>query len=507
MNHIFVLGDQLTRHVGPLADANPEYTSVLMLESLALAKSVPHHKQKLVMVWSAMRHFAEALEEDGFSVSYQIADSFEEGLGAYFQEYPGASLTAMQPNDYGFDTYLEEAVAACGGTLTLEPNALWLVSDTEFDDWAIDRKTLRMEYFYRSVREKMGWLMEEDGQPTGGKWNFDKENRRPPKEGHDYPEPLNFEPDEVTQEVIQFVNETFPNHFGTTDGFDWAVTREQALEALEDFCENRLRDFGPFEDAMVEGERVLYHSLLSAPLKLGLLHPKEVCERALSYAADGRRKIPLNSIEGFIRQVSGWREFMHQVYRFKMPEFRDQNKLDHQRDVPEFFWSGDTQMNCLRDTVTQLRETGHTHHIQRLMVLGNFALIAGVNPQRLTDWFTACYIDAQEWVMVPNVIGMSQYADLGSFTTKPYAASANYIKKMSNYCKGCAYKPKETTGEQACPFNSLYWDFLDRHKERFGSNPRMSLVMANWDKRGEETRGEILARAQEVVERLESGAL
>ena len=258
---------------------------------------------------------------------------------------------------------------------------------------------------------------------------------------------------------------------------------------------------------MAQGERVLYHSLLSAPLKLGLLHPREVCEKALEYAADGRRKIPLNSIEGFIRQVSGWREFMHQMYRLKMPEFRDANKLEHERDVPEFFWSGDTKMDCLRDTVTQLRETGHTHHIQRLMVLGNFALIAGVNPQKLTDWFTACYIDAQEWVMVPNVIGMSQYADLGSFTTKPYAASANYINKMSTYCKGCAYNHKETTGENACPFNSLYWDFLDRHKEKFGSNPRMSLVMANWDRRDEGVKREILERAGEVKTKVEEGAL
>ena len=396
MNHILVLGDQLTRQVGPLADAIPEETSVLMIESLELAKSIPHHKQKLVMIFSAMRHFAKELEDDGFSVFYQTAESFEAGIEAYLNEQPGANLITMQPNDYGYDTLLAESTEKYGGTLTIKPNDLWLTSPDEFDEWAIDRKTLRMEYFYRTVREKTGWLMEEDGQPVGGKWNFDKENRRPPKEGLDYPEPPSFEPGEITQEVIQFVNETLPDHFGTTDGFDWAVTREQALEALEDFCANRLRDFGPFEDAMVQGERTLYHSLLSAPLSMGLLHPKEVCEMALGYAADGRRKIPLNSIEGFIRQVLGWREFMFQVYRLKMPEFRDENKLEHNGDVPKFFWSGDTKMNCLHQTVTQLRETGHTHHIQRLMVLGNFALIAGVNPQKLTEWFTACYINSSE---------------------------------------------------------------------------------------------------------------
>ncbi len=507
MTHILVLGDQLTRQVGPLADATPEDTSVLMIESLELARSIPHHKQKLVMIFSAMRHFAKELEQDGFSVFYRTADSFEAGIEAYLQEHPNADLTTMQPNDYGYDALLKEAAEKYGGTLNLVPNDLWLISPDEFDEWAIDRKTLRMEYFYRTVREKTGWLMEEDGQPVGGKWNFDKENRRPPKEGHDYPEPPSFEPDNITQEVIAFVEEVVPNHFGRAEGFDWPVTRAQALEALEDFCANRLRDFGPFEDAMVQGETTLYHSLLSAPLSMGLLHPREVCEMALEYAADGHRKIPLNSIEGFIRQVSGWREFMFQVYRLKMPEFREQNKLGHERGVPEFFWSGDTQMNCLHHTIKQLRETGHTHHIQRLMVLGNFALIAGVNPQKLTEWFTACYIDALEWVMVPNVIGMSQYADLGSFTTKPYAASANYINKMSDYCRGCSYSHTKTTEENACPFNSLYWDFLDRHKEKFGKNPRMSLMMANWDKRGEEVKGEILARAKEVKEKLERGEL
>ena len=505
--HVLVLGDQLTRQVGPLADADPANTSVLMIESLDLGHSMRHHKQKLIHCFSAMRHFAANLEKDGFTVAYKKAEqSFESGIEKYLNQYGGVTLNVMQPNDYGYDTLLREACEKHGGGLELHPNALWLTSPETFDDWAIDRKTWQMEYFYRKVRTQYGWLMDGD-EPEQGRWNFDKENRKTPDEGHSFPDLPTFEPDDITQEVIDFVEKEFPDHFGEATPFGWAVIREQALEALKDFCENRLRNFGPFEDAMVQGEYTLNHSLLSPLINVGLLHPKEVIEKALEYYRDGRRKIPINSMEGFLRQILGWREFMHQVYRFKMPEFRDANGLEHSLDVPEFYWTGGTDMNCLHQTIKQLKETAHTHHIQRLMILGNFALVAGVNPQKLTQWFTAVYIDALEWVMVPNVVGMSQYADLGSFTTKPYAASANYINKMSDYCQHCRYDPKEKVGEDACPFNSLYWDFLDRHQEKFSDNPRMNMMLANWDKQDKAQREEVLERAKEVKEKLGKGDL
>ena len=504
MTHVLVLGDQLTRQ-GVLTDCEPERTSVLMIESLALAHELHHHKQKLVMTFAAMRHFAQALEQDGFAVVYTRAESFSTGIEAYLEQHPGVSLHVIQPNDWGYDALIKEAVENAGGTCQLHLNPLWLSDDERFRAWADGKKELRMEYFYRDMRKRLDFLMEGDA-PAGGKWNYDAANRKTPEAGHTFPEPLIFERTDITREVIEDVEATFPGHFGETDGFNYPVTREQALAALDHFCETRLRDFGPYEDAMVQSEAQLYHSLLSAPLNTGLLSPREVCETALAYASDGRRKIPLNSIEGFIRQVIGWREFMFRVYRYKMPQFKQANALAHERPLPELFWTGDTKMNCLHQVIDQLKKTAHNHHIQRLMVLGNFALLVGVKPQELLEWFTACYIDALEWVMVPNVIGMSQYAD-STFTSKPYVSSANYINKMSNYCGSCHYSHSKKTGDNACPFNSLYWDFLARHEAAFGDNPRMNLVMANWRKRSPESQQALRERAQEVLEQLEAGTL
>lgn len=501
--HVLVLGDQLSDQAGPLAKADPASTQVLMIESLELAHSMPHHKQKLIAVFSAMRHVAAELKTRGFQVVYKTAESFEAGVRDYLQQYPGATLTLMQPNDDGYAELLKRAAEKHGGGLELVPNDLWLTDKAFFDAWVEGRKELRMEFFYRAARRRTGWLMDGE-EPEGGKWNFDHENREVPEAEHTFPTPLTFEPDAITREVIDDVEENFPNHFGDAEPFRWPVTRAQALDALDDFCRHRLRDFGAFEDAMRTGEYALNHSLLSLPLNLGLLHPREVCERALEHYHDKRRKIPLNSIEGFIRQILGWREFMRHVYRHKMPEFRYQNQLEHHRDLPDLYWSGETDMHCLRACLTQLKQTGHVHHIQRLMVLGNFALLVGVNPQALTDWFTATFVDALDWVMVPNVIGMSQYADGGSFTSKPYAASANYIHKMSDYCESCRFDPKQRTGENACPFDSLYWHFIDRHAQAFSSNPRMNMILANWRKQNPDAKRALLEHAEGVLNDLSS---
>ncbi len=495
--HVLVLGDQLNRDVGPLASMEPAEASVLMIESEALADSLPHHKQKLVLVFSAMRHFARALEEAGFTVDYRRAADFEEGIGGYLDGTGARELTVARPTDYGYEERLRAAVERRGARLDVVDNELWITSDDEFDAWAEGRTSLRLEYFYRDARRRRGWLMDGD-EPAGGRWNFDADNRETPEPGHAFPSRPSFPPDALTLEVIEDVEARWPDHFGTTEGFAWPVTRQDALELLNSFLEERLGTFGPYEDAIVEGEPVLYHSLLSVPLNLGLLHAREVCERALDFADDPANRVPLQSIEGFLRQVLGWREFMRHVYRTRMPGLREGNGLEHDLPLPDLYWGGPTELRCLSETVRQLRATGHTHHIQRLMVLGNFALIARVDPRELNDWFLGCYVDALDWVVTPNVMGMSQYADLGSFTTKPYAASGKYVNRMSDHCARCSFDPKRTVGDDACPLNALYWDFIDHHAERWKGNARMALMVRNWERRSERDREAILGRARAV---------
>jgi deoxyribodipyrimidine photolyase-related protein len=480
-----------------------------MVESLERGQSIPFHKQKLGLVYSAMRHFKLELERAGFTVNYQSCVKWIDGIQAHLEQYPGARLTLMQPADHGVDAMLQGMIETHGGTLEVVPNELWLSSDTDFDVFAKDKKSLRMEFFYRQMRKKIGWLMagSELNEPVGGSWNYDADNREVPPAGHCFPAKLEFEQDSLTVETLAWVRKNFPNNFGNLEQFNWPVTRDQALMALEHFLKHRLANFGPFEDAMVEGENQLYHSFVSPALNIGLLTAREVCEAALKFAANSKNKVPLSSIEGFIRQILGWREFMRHVYRTKMPAFRNENQLEHITKLPNLYWTGKTNMRCLSQSVTQVLETGHSHHIQRLMVLGNFALIAGVRPQEINDWFLIAYVDAFDWVVSPNVLGMSQYADLGSFTSKPYASGGAYISRMSNHCQGCKFNPKKTVGNDACPFSSLYWDFLDRHAEIFSKNQRMSMILAGWKKRNPEEKLAILERAGEVKQLLENGQL
>ena len=498
MQHILILGDQLNLEMlGQSYD-----TPILMLESTARGRSLGYHKQKLVLVYAAMRHFKTALVQQGFTVYYRSCDAFEDGLKAHLEEFPGITLELRQPSDYGIQERFLEVVTELGGKLEIMENPLWLSTNTDFDAWAKGKKELRMEFFYREMRKKTAWLMD-GAQPLGGTWNFDADNRQTPKQDHVFPPKLEFEPDSITLEVLTWVEKTFPSHPGSLAKFNWAVTRDQALRALNHFLEFRLKNFGPFEDAMLEGEHQLYHSLLSPAINIGLLSAKEVCEQALEFAANQTNNVPLQSIEGFIRQILGWREFMHHVYRRQMPGLRLENQLKATKAMPDFYWTGKTNMRCVSSAVTQLLETGHTHHIQRLMVLGNFALLAGIDPQALNDWFLSLYVDAFDWVVTPNVIGMSQYANAGGFTSKPYVSGGAYISRMSNHCKSCQFNPKLTTGENACPFSSLYWDFLDRHSEKFKTNPRMSIPVSAWKKRDELDRKAILERSQEVLSLLE----
>jgi deoxyribodipyrimidine photolyase-related protein len=350
------------------------------------------------------------------------------------------------------------------------------------------------------MRRKTGLLMTGEGKPEGGEWNLDKENRKPPKEGLNVPERAKFDPDAITQDCIALVEEKFPDHFGSLDRFEWPVTRDQAEEAADAFFRDRIENFGPYQDAMLFGQDDLYHSMLSTSINLGLLDPLELCQRAEQAYHDGTA--PLNSVEGFIRQIIGWREYVRGFYWYFMPDLESRNMLNAQRSLPDFYWTGETDMRCMADSIRSTRDNAHAHHIQRLMVLGNFALLAGINPRDVQDWYLAVYADAYEWVEMPNVVGMILYADGGKLATKPYAASGNYINTMSDYCKGCTYSVSRKTGEGSCPFNSLYWHFMDLHRDRLESNHRIGRIYANWDRMDEDKRQAYLDTAQSFLDTL-----
>lgn len=482
---VWVLGDQLWDGQSALLSCvqQRQQTPVIFIESLAHAGQLPYHLQKLVLVWSAMRHFAEELRSKGWPVTYTQALDFNTPLLEWIERYQITELRVMTPTDRPFVELIQKLNLTIQVTFT--PNNRFIWSDEEFIDWAGGRKRLIMEDFYRQGRQRFNILMEEN-QPVGGRWNFDRENRKPPKGKLTLPEALWFEPDSITQDVINFLkqSEAFEkNHsYWQLEPFRWGVTRQQALQVLEFFVQTRLSVFGPYQDAMVTGEQTMWHSMLSPYLNIGLLHPLEVVQKAEQAYLDNQQQWELNSIEGFIRQVLGWREYMHGVYVYLDEDYPERNWFNHTHPLPAFYWSGDTKMNCLHQILNQVRQIGYAHHIQRLMVLNNFALIAGVSPQELEDWFHAAFIDGYDWVMQTNVIGMGQFADGGMVASKPYAASANYINNMSDYCKNCVYNHRERITDNACPFNFFYWDFLARHYDKLKNQPRMTQILRNLER-------------------------
>lgn len=491
---IWVLGDQLWQQQSALesCENDKSNTPVIFIESLSHVKERRYHKQKLVLLWSAMRHFAEALRAEGWQVSYETAPSFEDPLKQWILQNSVTELRVMEPADRPFSSFLANLELLCD--LVQTPNNHFLWSTQDFEDWASTRKSLLMESFYREGRKRFNILM--DGKkPAGEKWNYDKENRKPPKGKISPPAPLLFEPDEITQDVIDNVNAADYATFGTTEKFAWAVTRKQALAVLDDFVNRRLDTFGPYQDAMVTGEDTMWHALLSPYLNIGLLQPMEVIT-AVEDAYD-KNNVPLNCVEGFIRQVLGWREYMRGVYNHVDEDYPSRNYFEHTHALPDFFWDGNTPMNCLHQTIDTVERTGYAHHIQRLMILANFSLISGLSPQEVEDWFHAAFIDAYDWVMQTNVIGMGLFADGGVLATKPYASSANYVNKMSDYCKGCQYDKKARIGENACPFNFFYWDFLDRHREKLSSQGRMNFILKNLDRMSEAELNEIRQKARD----------
>lgn len=494
---LWILGDQLNHAaVQRLAPRR-----VLLIEAYELGRKPPMHPQKLVLFFSAMRHFAQELREGGREVIYLQAETLAEALGQFFLAHPGETLGQMQPADYGFAERVGAIVQGLGGVYRLLPNRLWLLEPEEFDRWAGNRKSYRLEYFYRFMRQRTGYLMQ-GGQPFGGAWNYDTENRKAPPPGYQPPAPVRFTPDALTRAAMATVRKKFRGHFGALEGFEWPVTRQQALEALEDFVTHRLAAFGPYQDALVEQSWSLHHSLLSPALNLGLLHPAEMVERALAEYEKGG--VPLASIEGFVRQVIGWREYIYHVYRREMPGLLQANQLQATKPLPPLFLGAPTRMRCLSTVIERVRQRGYAHHIERLMVLANFALLYGIEPQALNAWLVAAFVDSADWVMVPNVLGMGVFAS-PILSSKPYAASGKYIARMGNHCQYCTFKVEETQGEQACPFNSLYWDFLARHRTLLEGNPRLGVLYKTWDRRDRFAQAALRRQAQELRERMAGG--
>ena len=482
-NHlILVLGDQLGRR-SALVDASAEGSRFLLVEAIDESRYVWSAKQRTVQFLAAMRHFRDDMQNADHTVCYRELGqcaSIVDGLKEALREYGPEKVTWMRPGEYRLYQAIHQLLEENDIDHEMVEDDHFLCTLDEFSGWLRNRKEPRMEYFYREMRKKYGILME-NGKPTGGDWNYDQDNRKAfPKSGPESPAIPGATDDPVVAEVINAVEELLEDHPGSLESFDWPVTPEQAVERLRTFIDDHLESFGRFQDAMWVDEPYLHHSRISSALNLKLLDPRDVISAAEAAYRDGNA--PLNAVEGFIRQILGWREYVRGIYFARMPGYLESNALEHDRDLPEFFWTGDTEMACLQQTVSQTLRHGYAHHIQRLMVTGLYALLLGVEPKQVHEWYLAVYVDAIEWVEAPNTIGMSQYGDGGYLASKPYVATGKYIKRMSNYCDGCPYNPDQRVGQDACPFTTLYWDFLIRHEERFRNHPRMALQIRNLDR-------------------------
>jgi len=488
---VIILGDQLDRGGAAFDGFDQSRDRVWMAEVAEESTHVWTHKARIAVFLSAMRHFRDALVADGIAVDYtELAAKPRAGEPASLPAALAASLTAarktkrlpeklvvVEPGEWRVRQALEAAAREAGLPLEIRTDRHFFTSADDFAAHAKGRKQLRLEYFYRPLREKFGVLMD-DGEPAGGQWNYDAENRGAfPKAGPGtLPAPRRFPPDATTRGVLDLVAKRFAKHPGSLDHFDWPVTPADARAALDDFLAHRLGNFGRYQDAIWTGEPWLWHSRLSQAMNLKLLDPRDVVRGAERAWQKGT--VPLEAAEGFIRQVLGWREYVRGIYWHFMPEYLDRNALGAEAPLPAFYWSAETEMNCLKDAIGQTMQYGY-HHIQRLMVTGLFAMLLGVRPQEVHRWYLAVYVDAVEWVELPNTLGMSQFADGGVMASKPYCATGAYIDRMSNACRGCRYDPKQATGPEACPFTTLYWDFLARHEKLLAKNQRMTMQLKN----------------------------
>ena len=504
-NLIVLLGDQLSPTMSSLVGGDPQQDLVLMMEVHEEATYVRHHKKKIALCFSAMRHFAEELERQGWRVDYRALDAhdnrgtFSDELELAVRTHKPRAVIATAAGEWRVLQAMHTWTSRLDLPVQIRADSRFLCSVEEFAAWADGRKQLRMEYFYRDMRRKTGLLMKGD-QPEGGRWNFDAENRKAAKLQLFMPEVLRFKPDALTREVIRLVAGRFGGHFGDLEPFWFAVTRADANRAFAHFLQAALPSFGDYQDAMLSQRPFMYHAVISMYLNCGLLDALDVCRRVADEYHAGR--VPLNAAEGFIRQIIGWREYVRGIYWLKMPDYAQSNFFAATREVPESYWSGETNMACIRAAVTQTREEAYAHHIQRLMVTGNFALLAGVNPQRLHEWYLAVYADAYEWVELPNTVGMSQFADGGLLASKPYIASGAYINRMSDYCASCRYDVKLRTGATACPLNSLYWTFLSAHAGSLRANPRLTPMYRVYDKFDALEKARIADTARDFLETL-----
>lgn len=503
-----VLGDQCSDALSAL-EGLAQGDVVLMAEVRAECTYVRHHKQKIALVLSAMRHFAARLRARGVEVAYVALDdaantqTLAGEVARAVRRWKPARIIATHPGEWRVLEDMRAWQDATGIPVEIRADARFLCTIERFRRWAGGRRQLRMEYFYREMRRETGLLMEAPDEPAGGQWNFDHDNRESLPRELRPPPPRRFAPDAITREVIALVAREFPDHFGTLDAFAWPVTAEQATAALDDFIAHRLPRFGDYQDAMAEGEPVLFHALIAAALNCGLLDPRAACEAAERAWRAG--EAPLNAVEGFIRQILGWREYVRGLYWTRMPAYRETNALEATRKLPRFYWTGETPMACLRAAIGQTRDLAYAHHIQRLMVTGNFALLAGIHPDAVNEWYMIVYADAYEWVELPNTHGMALFADGGVMASKPYAASGAYINRMSDHCRVCAFDVKRATGEGACPFNFLYWDFIARHAGRFAKNPRMAMPLRTLAKMDARKVAAMRALARDFLDALERG--
>jgi len=503
-----IFPDQLSYSLASLKDVMRD-DIILMCELMSEATLIKHHPKKLAFQFATMRHFAAELEMKGHNLRYiKITDkdntqNYKDEILRAAKDFHIKKLITTEPSEYRLLQIVESLKSEMH--IEIKNDDRFLCNIDEFRNWASGFKQLRMEFFYRYMRKKYKILLEEDGSPIGGKWNFDQENRKPPTKNLRGSQRISHKKSNILYEVLSLVKENFSGHFGALEPFHYALTRAQAIMELDDFIEHILPFFGDYQDAMVKGEPYLNHSLLSSYINAGLLLPLEICKKTEQAYKEG--KVSLNSAEGFIRQILGWREYIRGIYWLKMPEYAKLNYFNTKRTLPAFYWGEPTNMSCIAEVVKQTKEHAYSHHIQRLMVTGNFALLAGIDVKEVQEWYLAVYSDAYEWVEMPNTLGMALFGDGGIVGSKPYAASGKYINKMSNFCLSCYYDPNETTGERACPFNSLYWDFLSRNKSKLINNQRLGYVYSTWEKFSQDKQLEIKNKAQAVFSKLDNGTL
>ncbi|MDD7984860.1 cryptochrome/photolyase family protein [Lentisphaera marina] len=485
-----ILGDQLDLQISSLNKINKEHDWVVMMEIKNETNYVPHHCRKMLFLFSAMRHFNESLKEAGYQTIYIPLDAednhhcFVENMRIIVEEKNINSLIVCEAGEWRLQNEMTTWEETIEVPVTICEDQRFLISRDDFIQFAENRKSLLMEDFYHMMRKKLGYLMD-DNKPLGGKWNYDKNNRSKYDSETPIPKRLNFAADQTTQEVYSLIKTHFPKRFGNMDHFNEACTRSHALQSLQHFVKHILPNFGKYQDAMLRNEHLMFHSRISHLINCGLLNPREVCEYAIAHFTISNQE-DLNSIEAFIRQIIGWREYIRGIYWLKMPQYSESNYFETHNKLPDFYWTAKCKMNCVQKVVSDTHKYAYSHHIQRLMITGNLALLMGIEPKEVHEWYLAVYVDAYEWVELPNTYGMGIYADGGLLATKPYAASGNYINKMSDFCKSCHYNVKEKTGPNTCPFNYLYWDFLDRNKEKLSANHRLFMPYRNLEKMDED---------------------